>query len=169
VRPDFSNCKNCGGILPLINSPNDVGTKPPPAPRELPKKYIRRIKYTGNVMSMIGFVFTVVFFWSIIFPIIGIFIWRKGLREAEEELIPLQSGTPVLGEIETIQRDYSKKMNGRSPLTVTFLFNANGQTHRGSVGNIFDNIDLTKKAGDKVWVVYMPENPQLSSIWPPLK
>jgi hypothetical protein len=91
------------------------------------------------------------------------------LKEAEEELIPLRSGTPVIGEIESIQMDRSKKLNNRSPFTVTFLFSAGGQTHRGYVGNIFDNIDLTKKPGDKVWVVYMPENPGLSSIWPPLK
>lgn len=169
LNPTFSNCPNCGGSLPLISAAGDPGEKPPMAPRELPKKYIRRVKYFGNVMSMIGFIFTVVFFWSIIFPIIGIFIWRKGIKDANDELIPLAQGDSTIGEIENIAVDYSKKINGRSPFTVTFLFTANGQKYRGSVGNIFDNIDIQKQPGDKVWVVYMPQNPELSSIWPPLK
>lgn len=169
LNPSFSNCLNCGGTLPLKPSTGGPGPKPPMAPRELPKKYVRRVKYYGNVMSMIGFIFTVVFFWSIIFPIIGIFIWKKGIKEANDELIPLQQGDSVIGEIEKISRDYSKNMNGKSPFTVEFLFEVNGQKHRGSVGNIFDDIDIQKQIGDKVWVVYLAENPELSSIWPPLK
>jgi len=164
------NCTNCGGTLEYSKSnSSESGPKPPLAPRELPKKFVRRIKYTGNVMTIIGMVFTIPFFWTVIFPIIGIFCWRKGIKEANDELIPLEHGTPVLGEITSIQKDHTKVINGRSPFTVEFLFNVGSQKYSGSVGNIFDNVDQLKQKGDKIWVVYMLDDPELSSIWPPMK
>ncbi len=165
----ITNCSNCGGTLEYKVKTGEPGIKPPMAPRELPKKFIRRIKYTGNVMTIIGMAFTIPFFWTVIFPIIGIICWRKGIKEANNELIPLEHGTPVLGQITSIKRDYTKTINNKSPFVVEFLFEFGGQKHTGNVGNIFDDIDQQKQPGDKVWVVYMPENPELSSLWPPLK
>lgn len=165
----ISNCPNCGGTLEYQKNTNDLGPRPSVAPREIPAKFVRRIKYTGNVYTIIGIVFTVPFFWTVLFPIIGIFLWRKGLREANEELIPLQQGAVVQGEIESVEYDYTKTINGKHPLTINFTFKANGQTHIGNVGNIFDSANKLKKAGDAVWIVYMPENPELSSVWPPMK
>ncbi len=169
VNTTIANCSNCGGTLDYKLIMGDPGIKPPMSPRELPKKFIRRIKYTGNVMTMIGIAFTIPFFWTVIFPIIGIICWRKGIKEANNELIPLEHGTAILGQITSIERDYTKTINNKSPFVVEFLFEAGGQKHIGNVGNIFDPIDQEKKVGDKVWVVYIPENPELSSIWPPLK
>ena len=60
-------------------------------------------------------------------------------------------------------------MNGVSPYIVEFVFDAGGQKYNGTVGNIFDDVNLVKERGDQVWVVYMPNDPSLSSIWPPLK
>ncbi|MBL7910829.1 MAG: hypothetical protein JNJ41_07240 [Bacteroidia bacterium] len=169
MNTTMANCSNCGGTLEYNLVMGDPGIKPPMSPRELPKKFIRRIKYTGNVMTMIGIAFTIPFFWTVIFPIIGIICWRKGIKEANNELIPLEHGTAILGQITSIERDYTKTINNKSPFVVEFLFEAGGQKHIGNVGNIFDPIDQQKKVGDKVWVVYMPENPALSSLWPPLK
>lgn len=169
TNSNIANCNNCGGTLEYSKNPSDAGVKPEGAPRILPKKFIRKIKYTGNVMTIIGIAFTIPFFWTVIFPIIGIFLWKRGIKEANDELIPLQFGTPVLGKIESIKKDYTKHINGVSPFIVEFLFEANGNKQLGTVGNIFDNIDLIKKPGDLIWVVYMPEDPNLSSIWPPLK
>lgn len=163
----ISNCTNCGGPVEFQADTSLLGPKPPMAPRELPKKFVRRIKYFGNVFTMIGMVFTIPFIWSVIFPIIGIFLWRKGIKEANDELIPLEHGNVVQGEIESITMDRSKTMNGQHPFVVNFSFSINGQTHTGNVGNIFDPI--LKRRGDPVWVVYMPEDPNLSSVWPPLK
>jgi len=169
VNTSITNCSNCGGTLEYNMRSGEPGMKPPMAPRELPKKFIRRIKYTGNVMTIIGMAFTIPFFWTVIFPIIGVICWRKGIKEANNELIPLQNGSTVLGQITSIKRDYTKKINNKSPFVVEFLFETGGQKHTGSVGNIFDDVDQQKQPGDKVWVVYMPENPELSSLWPPLK
>lgn len=163
-----SNCANCGGSLPIAEG-NGPGQPPPPAPRVLPKSYIRAVKYTSNVMSILGVVFTIVFCWSVIFPIIGIFLWRKGLRDANNELIPLQHGATVKGEVTAIRVDGSKQINGRNPRILEFVFSANGQRFGGNVPNIMDPIEQWRRPGDQIWVLYMPDNPDLSSVWPPLK
>lgn len=164
----LSNCENCGGSLEYQRESNELGPKPPMAPRVLPKKFIKRVKYTSNVMTIIGIVFTIPFFWTIVFPIIGIFLWKKGIKDANNELIPLEHGTVAVGEITDIRQDFSKKINGQSPFIIEFTFEVGKQKHTGDVGNIFDRSGARKTLGDKLWVVYMPEDPSLSSIWPPL-
>ncbi|MES2568086.1 MAG: hypothetical protein V4565_14520 [Bacteroidota bacterium] len=165
----ISNCPNCGGPVEYQMDTAMLGPKPPMAPRALPAKFVRRTKYYGNVYTMIGMVFTIVFFWSVIFPLIGIFLWRKGIKDANDELVPLEHGSVVQGEIESIEVDHSKHVNGTHPYIVHFLFKVNGQMHSGNVGNIFDPVHKLKRVGDPVWVVYMPHDPDLSSVWPPLK
>ncbi len=163
-----SNCDNCGGTLEYQRGTNELGPKPPMAPRLLPKKFIKRVKYTSNVMTILGIVFTIPFFWTIIFPIIGIFLWKKGIKDANNELIPLEQGTATTGEITNIRQNFSIKVNNKSPYVIEFTFEANGKKYAGDVGNIFDLSNVCKEVGDKLWVVYMPEDPSLSSIWPPV-
>lgn len=163
-----SNCANCGGALPIAEG-NGPGEPPPPTPRILTKSYVRAVKYTSNVNTIIGIIFTIPFFWSVIFPIIGIFLWRKGLRDAKGELMPLEHGAHTKGEITSVRVDYSKNMNGKHPKILEFVFTANGQKWPGSVPNIMDPVELWKRPGDQIWVVYMPENPEISSVWPPMK
>lgn len=163
-----SNCANCGGSLPIAEG-NGPGQPPPTAPRTLPKAYVRGVKYTSNIMTIIGMVFTLGFFWTIIFPIIGIFLWRKGIKDANGELIPLQYGVATKGEVTSISTDFSKNINGRSPKILEFVFTANGQKYVGTVPNIMDPIEHWRKRGDQVWVLYMQDNPELSSVWPPMK
>lgn len=118
---------------------------------------------------MIGMIFTIPLFPTLIFPAIGIPLWIKGIRDAKAELIPLEHGAHVEGEITAIEYDYTKTINNRHPKELQFSFKANGQQHIGTVPNIFDPIELWKKPGDKIWVVYMRDNPELSSVWPPIK
>ena len=100
--------------------------------------------------------------------IVGIFLWRKGIKDAKKELVPLEHGTATIGVITGIRQDFSKKINNESPFIIKFSFEAEGQKYSGDVGNIFDISVIYKKAGDQLWVVYMPEDPSLSSIWPPI-
>lgn len=168
-QPTFSNCTNCGGSLPISESNGGAGQPPPPAPRLLPKAFVRSVKYYNNVNTMIGIIFTIPFFWSIIFPIIGIFLWKRGIREAKGELLPLENGMYVQGEITAINVDMSKNMNGKNPRIIEFAFTVGGRAYTGDVPNLMDPVHLWKKAGDKIWVVYMPEDPMISSVWPPMK
>lgn len=165
---NLSHCTNCGGTLEYSYESDDLGSEPPRAPRVLPPKFKRRIKYTGNVMTMIGIVFTIPFFWTILFPIIGIFCWRKGLKTANDELLPLEQGKATVGKIIDVRTDYTQSMNGQSPTIVEFQFEADGKEHLGNVGNIYDSVHRKKKVGDSLWVVYMPNDPDKSSVWPPM-
>lgn len=167
-QPAISNCNNCGGALPIAEG-GGPGNPPPPAPRVLSPSYVRSVKYFNNVYTMIGIIFTIPFFWSVIFPIIGIIMWRKGIRDAKGELVPLEQGAHTQGEITSIETDYTKKINGKSPKLLQFVFTANGQQHAGNVPNIMDPIEHWKKPGDKIWVVYMHNDPSMSSVWPPIK
>lgn len=167
-QTSFINCPNCGGNLPL-HSGSDPGPPPPSTPRVLPPKFVKRVKYSSNVYTIIGMVFTLALFFTIIFPIIGIILWRKGIRVANEELNPLMNGTATEGTITNITQNFSIKINGRSPFVVEFLFDFQGRKVAGDVGNLFDPSVLMKKPGDKVWVVFLPEHPEQSSIWPPMK
>lgn len=113
--------------------------------------------------------FTIVFCWTIVFSVIGIFLWRKGLRDAKGELQPLEFGRHTKGEITGIKTDYSKRINDKNPKTLEFIFTANGHKWAGTVPNIMDPIEHWKRPGDQIWVVYMPEDPNISSVWPPMK
>ncbi len=170
VVPDatFTNCPNCGGPLPLSNG-TDPGPIPPAAPRILPDKFVKRVKYYNNAYTMIGIIFTIPFCWTIIFPIIGVFLWKKGIRIANEELNPLMNGAHVHGTITSVSQDTSIQINGKSPYQVEFLFEFQGRSIAGDVGNLFDPIVLMKNPGDKIWVVFLPEDPNQSSVWPPMK
>ncbi|HTF06049.1 MAG TPA: hypothetical protein VK826_18595 [Bacteroidia bacterium] len=168
-QPDFSNCTNCGGALPVSESGGGPGSPPPPAPRVLPKSYVRSVKYFGNTYTLIGIIFTIPFFWTVIFPIIGIILWRKGIREANAELVPLEHGAHTEGKITNIAKDYTKKINGVSPKILTFVFESGGAKHVGTVPNLMDPVVHLKQPGDKIWVVYLPDNPSVSSVWPPMK
>lgn len=94
--PTREVCGNCAGPLPApILAPQPAapaqgwgqagaqpfamaqpsrgpGPMPPPPPRQLPKAYVNRVLYWHNIFFMLGFIFTVFFFWTIIFPAVGI-------------------------------------------------------------------------------------------------
>ncbi len=72
--PGRTNCVNCGGPLPALPAaPGETPTRPPPpAPREVPLAYRRRVLLWKNVGVWIGLMFTIPFCWTLLFPLIGI-------------------------------------------------------------------------------------------------
>ena len=162
-NPVITNCPNCGGPLSFSRG-NDPGQRPPNAPREIPKLFIKKIKYSNNVWTILGIAFS----FTLVLTIPGIIFWRKGLRMAQHELNPLMNGTVAHGTITSVRENTSVRINGRSPYVIEFTFDAAGQKMTGNVGNLFDENSREKKPGDKVWVVYMMDDPKQSSIWPPL-
>lgn len=83
--------------------------------------------------------------------------------------MPLENGRVAEGTVTNIVHDRSKTMNGKSPHIIEFVFNVGGQVYSGDVPNVMDPVQLWKKAGDKIWVVYMAEHPAISSVWLPMK
>lgn len=166
-----TNCVNCGGPLPAVPHNNDgldKGQAPGSTPREIPKVYIKKLKYR-NTMFMIGFFFTAFFFWTILFPIIGIFLMRAGLRNANRKLMALQFGVKSEGVLVDIYKDHSETVNGRNPWLLEYEFTTdNGKFISAKKTGAWGKNNRYRKPNDHLWVVYMPDSPEISAIWPPV-
>ena len=169
VNRDLSltNCNNCGGPLPPPPG-QDPGPEPPPAPRVLPAGYHNRIMYWKNVEVMIGILFTVVFFWTILFLIVGILLWYYGRKRAVGKLMALENGRATRAEISDIYIDHSTKDNGRSPWVIEYLFQTPGGERAGKAV-AWNPINGSRRVGEPLWVVFVPEDPEKNAIWPPIK
>jgi len=166
-----TNCVNCGGPLPAVPHNNDgldKGLPPGSTPREIPKVYIKKLKYR-NTVFMIGFFFTAFFFWTILFPIIGIFMMRAGLRTANKKLMALQNGIKSEGVLVDIYKDHSETVNGRNPWLLEYEFTTkSGELITAKKTGAWGKNNRYRKPNDHLWIVYMPDNPEISAIWPPV-
>lgn len=170
-------CRNCGGPLPPPTvrpvgpappPPVDPGLAPAPPPRPIPKQYRNRVLYWGNVHTLIGMIFTLVFFWTIVFPIIGIFLWKHGKKRAERELRALEYGVPVLGQLTGVAQDMSQTINNRHPWIVHYAFMTPRGARQGTDQG-WEPSNVFRRPGDPVWVVYLDDDPDCSAIWPPVR
>ncbi len=168
---DETNCKNCGGPLPAISKNNeglDMGISPGNPPRIIPKVYIKKLKYR-NVHFIIGIVFTVPFIWTIIFPIIGIFLMRYGLKNANNKLAALENGIKAEGVLTDIYKDASQTVNGRHPWKLEYEFTTqSGKIVSATKTGAWNSNNRYRKANDRLRIVYLSENPEISAIWPPV-
>ncbi len=166
-----TNCVNCGGPLPAVPHNNDgldKGLPPGNPPREIPKVYIKKLKYR-NTMFLIGFFFTVLFFWTIIFPIIGILLMRAGLKTANRKLMALQNGIKAEGVLNEIRKDTSETVNGRHPWLLEYEFTTkSGDIISAVKTGAWNKNNRYRKPNDRLWVVYMEDNPDINAIWPPV-
>jgi hypothetical protein len=166
-----TNCKNCGGPLPAIphgDSGLDAGKPPGPPPRKIPAVYVKKLKYK-NVHFLIGIIFLVPFIWTIIFPIIGFFLLRHGLKVANKKLEALEKGVKTEGILTDIYKDTSQSVNGRHPWKIEYEFKTrNGELISAKKTGAWNSNNRYRKPNDKLWVVYLTEDPSVSAIWPPV-
>ena len=124
--------------------------------------------FIGVIFIAIGIPTIPLFGFGLIFALVGYFLYKSGKKEGFEKITALQNGVAAEGEISEISYDTSETMNGKHPYLVKYMFTtASGLLQADSVKSWDDNNALLKK-GDKIWVVYIPENPQISSPWPPM-
>jgi len=173
VAPNYTNCRNCGGPLPKPIS-KERGERPTAAPRVLPEKFKRQVRYWKNTFSLVGIIFMIIgtplilaFGFGLIFVVIGYFLFRRGKRTANETILALESGMSVEGIIEQIDLDYSQSINGKHPFRVSYSYQTSNGRQTDEIV-CWDEQNKWRKAGDEIWVVYMPENPEISSPWPPI-
>jgi hypothetical protein len=184
-----SHCTTCGGQIPL-RSHLSAGEPPPPPPRTLPAEFVRRIKKSasfetifgaifGGVGVLIGLIFVPVgittglllfigmgLLFTLIFGGIGFAVLAFGRRRVDRALAALERGTTVIGRIESVELDESVSVNQRHPWSVVYTFVANGTRQMGSQRAWHP--DEETQAGAPVYVVYTPEDPGNSSLWPPV-
>jgi hypothetical protein len=180
-------CSRCGGPLPSPPGP-ERGPAPPFTPRSLPAGFKRKALITGNVISLVGLVFVVtgVFVaglglmlmslddpkvWlavasGLLFSALGVWIVWLGWRGASRRLRALEWGDTAKGELLSLQPDTSEEINGRNPWRIDFTFEVRGEKQVGSV-SCWDPSTELRQPGEPVWVVYDPEDPRRSALWPP--
>jgi len=167
-RHQTADCQRCGGPLPALPG-GEPGPRPPETPRVLPKGYRWRVLLWKNVMAFIGATFVLIFFWAVIFPIIGAFLWYYGHRKGKRWLLALETGRATRGRLTSVALDYSQSSNNKHPWRIEYSFDR----HEGGEGTGFceawDPINGQRNVGDAVWIVYAKDEEHLASaIWPPL-
>ncbi|MBN1180489.1 MAG: DUF3592 domain-containing protein [Anaerolineae bacterium] len=190
-----TNCKNCGGALPLdgVVEPERVESAdrvpvPPPAPRAVPRNYVWRILLAdgwsiaaivflavGIPFFIVGLVLTV----AVVTALVGIpFVGIGGLftaagvgvlgwrySEAQQTTDVLKDGDATPGIIESVAENFHVQVNGRYPWTITYRYEVAGQPYVGRVTTL-SQPDLSQHPGRRAYVLYRRENPQRSAIYP---
>lgn len=176
-----SQCRQCGGPLapPLGQG---LGPQPPPAPRKLPTAYVRRVRWTQNIATMIGPGFAgigllfslpmvVNKLWQAVFPMFfvvgGVSMFVHGWKIASSRLRAFRFGKAVEGKIYRVQMDTTQHVNGRHPLRVIYHFPVEGQMQEGVITS-FDTTAARRDSGQPVWVLYNETDPAENAIFPPL-
>jgi len=163
-----ADCRSCGGHLPALPT-GEPGRRPPSVPRVLPRSYPWRVMLWWNVTAFIGAMFTTVFCWSIIFPIIGIPLWYFGHRKAKRWLHALTHGRATRGILTKVARDYSQKRNGVSPWRIEYAYDRHDGSHHEGFIEAWDPAHEARSPGDAVWVVYGElDGAPTSAVWPPV-
>jgi len=168
-RRDLTDtCNSCGGPLPALPGGNP-GPRPPDPTRVLPHGYEARVRYWKNVNVLIGMTFTICFCWTIVFAVAGIFMWKRGHREAERKLAALKRGRATRGTLQSVQVDTSQHINHQHPWRIDYEFDLpDGRKHRGRA-TAWDPSHARRSAGDVMWVVVTDDDPQCNAIWPPIR
>ena len=121
------------------------------------------------MLVLIGIIFTVPFFWTVIFPLIGIPMWVLGRRRALGKLEALERGVAARAEITEVFIDGSVEINGRHPWVVAYTFQTeDGRRIEGRVRG-WESSNRDREPGQPLWAVYVREDPDRNAIWPPIR
>ena len=161
-----------------------LGPPPPPVPRPLPKGFEFRQKWSGNILAMVGVIFFLIggfiFFaflllglligtpLPLLFMLGGFIMLLIGRRHARRTLNAFKRGAVVEGKIFGIAQDQSQTMNGVHPWKLTYHFPVGAQLVEGSVVS-WDSTITARAAGQPLWVLYLPEDPEQNTAYPPFK
>lgn len=177
-----NRCDSCGGPMPSLPG-TQLGAPPPPAPRPLPNGFAFRLLWSGNVLVIIGamfafiggllflpmlFIIPIAALLPLFFVLLGLIFFIIGRRGAKKTLDAFLRGTAVAGHVVDVSIDYSQSVNSQHPWKLRYHFNVDGTLHEGSAVS-YDSTVATRTAGQPLWVLYVPENPAQSTLYPPLK
>ncbi len=192
--PTFqSNCKNCGGpLLPPREtaSPSDAETLPvpPPPPRPISNNYAMRLLFmdgwgiAGFVFGLLGTIFTLLGFGltlGIITAFVGIPFLGVGLvflaagipllawryQEKQKIVGVLRHGQAMQGQITGIQQNLNVRINHRHPWVISYRFQVMGREYPGETTTLSQPGEHLQP-GKPAWVLYLPNTPELNTIYP---
>lgn len=135
----------------------------------------------GIVFGAIGFLFSGIFGlvalaageWPMLagaafgslFALIGAFLFRSGWRKGRAILRALEHGVAVVGNVTEVDIDRSVSINHRHPWKIRYAYEARGARH----GEIQCWDDPPVQAGQPVHILYSPDDPDESTIYPPIR
>ncbi len=187
---DALECRSCGGPLPAPLG-DDPGPEPPPPPRQLPAGYKNRVLWKnapGNAIglaffllgAMLGCILSVAGLatgllplacigggMGLLFVLIGGGLLFAGIRSGLGKIRPYELGRAAVGEITEIFRDTSVSVNGRSPWAVLYQFEADGVVYEGRA-TTWKHAPGIQAVGNRVYVLYLPDDPEQNALYPPL-
>jgi hypothetical protein len=161
-----------------------LGPPPPPIPRTLPKGFEFRQKWSGNILALIGGMFFFIgSFIFLAFLVLGLLIGTPlpllfmtmgfvmlliGRRRARSTVNAFKRGTVVEGKVASVVHDQSQTMNGVHPWKLTYHFPVGERLHEGAVIS-WDSTISARAPGQSLWVLYLPQDPEQNTTYPPFK
>ena len=163
------------------------GPRPPETPRDVTLRL--RDMPGGLVLLLVGGIFTGVAI-PIVLTGITLFVARQS-GDASMALFPLihltigvamlwyvvgrrrrwhdiyRHGTVTMAVVDGVGYDRSVRVNGQNPYELAWSFEVDGHTYNDKKSS-FDDRVLTFTPGDRLWVIYDPDDPEESVEWPPL-
>jgi hypothetical protein len=177
-----SHCDSCGGPLPAPPGLN-LGEPPPPAPRALPRGFAFRQRWSRNIATIVGVVFAlggvvfcfliftakpVLVFLPLLFAVGGISMFRLGWKNAQCVLNAFRNGTAVEARVAEVRLDTTQSINKVHPWILKYHFPVGGHVHEGSLVS-WDTTVGQRVKGQPLWVLYIPDDPDQNTIYPPIK
>ena len=166
---------------------NGVPTPPPP-PRPVSESYAWKLIFTdawgivGLVFSILGVVFgfvglilvvTVVaalvglpfLLLGLVFLLVGVVSFVTSLQQARQTVAVLRVGQAVTGQITQVGQNYNVRVNGAHPWVVRYTYQVQDRTYQGKVSTL-NLLDPTLQPGRAACVLYLPNAPERSSLYP---
>lgn len=177
-----SKCDSCGGPLPPQPGMG-IGPAPPSAPRQLPKGFAFRVKWSRNFPVLAGLFCCIISSlmltamvsaktWFAVVPalfvFLGICLFWSGRKRAVGIIRAFRRGSLSEGSIVSVRLDTTQSVNGRHPWKLTYQFPVEECLHEGTLVS-FDSTVGNRGGGQPVWVLYMPDDPSQSTMYPPVK
>jgi hypothetical protein len=98
----------------------------------------------------------------------GIVMAVMGLSRARRTIRALTWGRWAPGTISDVYHDTSVEINGRSPWALVYAFDVAGQEYSGTA-RTWDRSTSEREPGQPIHVLYLSEDPDQSTVFPPVK
>ncbi|TLD69819.1 hypothetical protein FEM03_15970 [Phragmitibacter flavus] len=138
---------------------------------------------TSNILVLVGLGFTLLPLllivplflanpWAVLFPLFflvgGLSMINLGWKSGRKTLHAFRDGIAVQGNVHSINRDHTTTVNGQHPWKLTYHFPVDNRIQSGTI-TTFNSIVGTFKYGQPLWVLYLPEDHEASTVYPPIK
>ncbi|WP_223757945.1 hypothetical protein [Myxococcus sp. RHSTA-1-4] len=185
VAPE-ARCEVCGGSLADVLEASR-GPRPPLPPRRLTRAQRRAILRPklrahhdlgtlflalGALMLPVALAFLrPLLLMTAIFLGVGFLLRRSGWpgalrREQRRRLRALRWGLPAPAELTRVERHVIPSLEAGRVVQLDYAFTVHGQPFLGSIPSPH-LADAQRRPGERVWAVYLAEDPRISALWPP--